>query len=172
MAEIKSTLDLIMEKTRGLTLSEDEKKALRRGELSKRVKGWVQRYLDDAMTLADLRREFNHLSKDDPASARGLLKEELLACLHPEGDNRKILRAMEEVLGLGTEPVRAEIDEFLGKVIAGRMARMKGLEESLARQGISGSAVLPNVALDAGWEAFYRERLEEFRRRAGGATGS
>ena len=38
MGEIKSTLDIIMEKTKGLTMTEEEKEGLRRTELAERVK--------------------------------------------------------------------------------------------------------------------------------------
>ena len=49
MAEIKSTLDLIMEKTKGLTLSPEEKEEIRRagvGEKSQRLDSKVPGRMD------------------------------------------------------------------------------------------------------------------------------
>ncbi len=43
MAEIKSTLDLVMEKTRDLVLSREERKAMEREEQMKKVPAAVQR---------------------------------------------------------------------------------------------------------------------------------
>ena len=44
MAEIKSTLDLVMEKTRNLTLSSEEKQAQKQIEIGNRIKGLVQKF--------------------------------------------------------------------------------------------------------------------------------
>ncbi|MCX5833328.1 MAG: hypothetical protein NTV99_02215 [Deltaproteobacteria bacterium] len=170
MAEIKSTLDIIMEKTKGLSLSAEEKEALKREETAKKIRGWVRRFLDDKATLEDLRREFKEVLKDE--AARSLLRAELIAYLHPEGDNGKVFRMMKELLNLRTEPVEEKIDTFLKGLIAMRVARLKHMEEKLARSGISGSAVLPNIAGDPEWESFYKKSLEEFREQSLNLTGS
>ena len=49
MGEIKSTLDLVMEKTRHLTLSREEKEEQKRVEVNKRLKGLVQKYQDNLL---------------------------------------------------------------------------------------------------------------------------
>jgi len=170
MAEIKSTLDIIMEKTKGLSLSAGEKEALKREETAKKTRGWVQRFLDDNATLEDVRRESKEILKDEVA--RNLFRAELVAYLHPEGDNGKVFRMMKELLNLRTEPLEEKIDAFLKDLIAMRVARLKDLGEKLARSGISGSAVLPNVAGDPEWESFYKKSLEAFREHALNLTGS
>jgi hypothetical protein len=55
MAEIKSTLDLIMERTRNLSMTPEEKEALRRKEWHSRIQGWLQRYLDGLMGTNSLK---------------------------------------------------------------------------------------------------------------------
>ena len=45
MGEIKSTLDLVMEKTRNLTLSSEEKAEQKYDEIYKQVKGFLLKYL-------------------------------------------------------------------------------------------------------------------------------
>jgi len=170
MAEIKSTLDIIMEKTKGLSLSAEEKKTLKREETTKRIGGWVGRFLDDKATLEDVRREFKEVLKDD--TARGLLRAELIAHLHPEGDNGKVFRMMKELLNLRTEPLEEKIDAFLKGLIVMRVTRLKHLAEKLARSGISGSAVLPNIAGDPEWASFYKKSLEEFREHSLNLTGN
>ena len=170
MGEIKSTLDIIMEKTKGLTLSAEEKEALKREEGAKKIRIWVGRFLDDKATLEDVRRELTEFLKDK--SAGGLLRAELVAYLHPEGDNGKVFRMMKELLNLRTEPLEEKIDSFLKELISMRVASLKDLGEKLARSGISGSAVLPNVAGDPEWESFYKKSLEAFREHALNLTGS
>jgi len=170
MAEIKSTRDIIMEKTKGLSLSAEEKEALRREEGAKKIRLWIGRFLDDKATLEDIGRELKEPLKDK--TARDLLRMELVAQLHPEGDNEKVFRLMKELLNLRTEPLEERIDAFLKDLIALQVAHLKGLGEKLARCGISGSAVLPNVAGDPDWESSYKASLEKFRAQALNLTGS
>ncbi|HOD34748.1 MAG TPA: hypothetical protein PLR20_03530 [Syntrophales bacterium] len=170
MAEIKSTLDIIMEKTKGLSLSAEEKETLRREEEAKKIRLWVGRFLDDKATLEDIGRELKEPLKDK--TARDFLRSELIAHLHPEGDNGKVLRMMKELLHLRTEPLEKSMDVFLKDLIALRVARLKGLGEKLARSGVSGSAVLPNVAGDPEWASSYKAALEKFREQALNLTGS
>ena len=49
MGEIKSTLDLVMEKTRHLTLSQKEKEEQKQIEVNKRLKGLLQKYQDNLL---------------------------------------------------------------------------------------------------------------------------
>jgi hypothetical protein len=51
MAEIKSTIDLIMERTKSLAASPEERESYQRQEREKRLRGLVQRLLDDNLTL-------------------------------------------------------------------------------------------------------------------------
>jgi hypothetical protein len=46
MAEIKSTLDLVMEKTKNLNLSNAEKQDQKNKEMESRLRGLVQKYQD------------------------------------------------------------------------------------------------------------------------------
>ncbi len=161
MAEIKSTLDIIMEKTKGLSLSAEEKEALRREEGAKKIRLWVGRFLDDKVTLEEAGRELKEGLKDK--TARDLLRAELVAHLHPEGDNGNVFRMMRELLKMQTEPLEDRVNMFLKELIALRVSRLKVLGEKLARSGVSGSAVLPNAAGDPEWESSYREAVEKFR---------
>ena len=170
MAEIKSTLDIIMEKTKGLSLSAEEKEALKREETAKKIRAWVQRFLDNKATLEEVKRELKEALKDE--AARSLLRAELIAHLHPEGGNGKVFRMMKELLNLRTKPVEEKIDAFLKGLIVMRVARLKHLEEKLAGSGIFGSAILPNIAGDPEWESFYKKSLAEFREQSLNLTGN
>ena len=46
MGEIKSTLDLVMDKTRHLTLSDEEKQEQKEKEFRKKLKGPAQKFQD------------------------------------------------------------------------------------------------------------------------------
>ncbi|MGA8830519.1 MAG: hypothetical protein WB554_02835, partial [Desulfomonilaceae bacterium] len=46
MAEIRSTIDIMMERTRGMALSVQEKERLKNEELQKKAKGYAMRLMD------------------------------------------------------------------------------------------------------------------------------
>jgi len=54
MGEIRSTMDIIMEKAKNLTMSEEEKAEFNRKALQLKVKGLVQKFLDDLITLPSI----------------------------------------------------------------------------------------------------------------------
>jgi hypothetical protein len=47
LAEIKSTLDLVMERTRNLTLSSEEKQAQKQIEIGNLIKDWFRNFRTD-----------------------------------------------------------------------------------------------------------------------------
>jgi hypothetical protein len=55
MAEIKSTIDLIMERTKNLSASPQEREAYQRREREKQIRGLGQRLLDYSLTLDDIK---------------------------------------------------------------------------------------------------------------------
>ncbi len=57
MAEIKSTIDLIMERTKNLSASPQEREDYQRREREKHIRGLVLRLLDDSLTLDDIKDE-------------------------------------------------------------------------------------------------------------------
>ena len=69
MGEIKSTLDIIMEKTKGLTMSEEEKEAFQKKETEGKVRGFLQRYLDCVIDLERLKAELLGLGESGHVKA-------------------------------------------------------------------------------------------------------
>ena len=59
MAEIKSTLDLIMEKTKGLTMSDEEKEAFQQKELETKLRGSLQKVMEGRLKLERFQMELD-----------------------------------------------------------------------------------------------------------------
>ena len=78
MGEIKSTLDIVLEKTKHLKLSQDEKRAQKSKEFEKRLMGLLQKYLDQLLNLHQLQKELNRLKKSNFENQNKLLKLILL----------------------------------------------------------------------------------------------
>jgi hypothetical protein len=71
MGEIRSTLDLVMEKTQGLSLTAEEKERLKEAELVCRGESLARRYLSQEIADHHLTSE---LSKEDEKSQTILKK--------------------------------------------------------------------------------------------------
>ncbi|SEM55818.1 hypothetical protein SAMN04489760_12212 [Syntrophus gentianae] len=165
MAEIKSTLDLIMERTKGLTMTEEEKKALHSRELRGRVKGWVQKCLDGTLDLVRLQEEIEKGKATEPELLSALFSE-LLERIDPDGENDLLFQIMEGVLRRDAAPLRGLIGGYEAEHAEKTQAMTVKAKNDLAQRGISGSAVLPNLDRDLQWKrdreqlkALYAQRI-------------
>lgn len=161
MTEIKSTLDLIMERTKNLTLTEEEKEAIRTREGKAKVRGWFQRYIDKALTIRDLKKNIEQERATFPESA-ALLREECLAHVDPEADNQNIFQIMEEILSIDPAPFQRLVDDFHEEMLQHRAEATRDALDILHAQEIIGTAVIPNLNLSPAWNVCLdnaRERL-------------
>jgi len=69
MGEIRSTMDIIMEKAKGLTMSEEEKETFRKKETEGKVRGFLQRFLDGFIDAERLKDEIGSLGEERYAIA-------------------------------------------------------------------------------------------------------
>lgn len=166
MSEIKSTLDLVMERTRGLSLTDREKEELREKELSGKIKSLLERFIAEYRSLKWLESAIAALG-DGNGEVRKALKSEILDRLSPEGENDKHLEILEKIVGVELQAYRELISEYGRKLSRERDRRMDALKKKLADGNISGSAVVPNIDADPLWAADSEKILREFRKRAG-----
>jgi hypothetical protein len=158
MAEIKSTLDLIMEKTKGLTLSPKEKEEIRREEWLKKARGWIQKFLDGWVDMDKVKKEL--FSQEAPGGWKKILQPEITGPLEPEGDNEKRLELITGLLEMPREPFLIILKVCIQKLEQEKIRLMDLSVNRLAEQGISGSAVLPNLDRDSSWIQFSaREKM-------------
>lgn len=152
MGEIKSTLDLIMEKTKGLTMTPEEKEEIKRQEWLKKVRGWVQKFQDDLVDMDKIKSEL--LGREPPAGWEDILKKDLIDGLDPEGDYQKRLQLINELLTIPAEPFLNVLMFYHQQVNQARVEQSDLLKNQLSAQGISGSAVIPNLDRDSSWRRF------------------
>lgn len=164
MGEIKSTLELIMEKTKGLSMTQEEKEAFRLEEWLKKSRGWIQKYLDDLEDLEKVKRAL--IGENDlPKGWEQALKKEIVAGLDLDKDaeNERRFRLLAGLLGISADPFQRTLRRFKEKALeeAGRLAVAD--RERLAERGVSGSAVLPNPDRWPAWKQFYQEQKKVCR---------
>ena len=152
MGEIKSTLDLVLEKTRNLTLSSEEKEAQKRKEIENRIKGLLQKYQDGVLSKSRLKTDYEILKKDYSMPEDDALINEITGRLEPDRDNQPLLELMHECCSIETTDIETIIEDFRKAKLAAEEDRMERLKELLAQQhDISGSAVVPNLDTDEQW---------------------
>ena len=155
MAEIKSSIELAMEKTRGLHFSREEKEKLQEEELYSKAHNLVNRFLEVDFHLKEAEKE---LAKHDPRQREKLEKlmfQYLIEAIQLDRDNDLIFQGIESFQGKSKRFIK-EIQELIEGYRKRKQKDYRKTEEDLLkkleRQGISGSAVQPKIEGSREWE--------------------
>ena len=169
MGEIKSTIDLVMEKTRGMELSAQERKELRNKEYLLKAKALSKRYLNGDISLVNLEKELATFEE----KAKEQIIHDILKYLAEDldfGKNYEMALNGIERLSRG----RTDNSEFIGK-IRNIFVEFDQLKEKhyqdinnriigeLSKTGISGDAVNPNVESNPVWKETISRLAEDYR---------
>jgi hypothetical protein len=161
MAEIKSTLELVLERTRHLTLTEDEKREQAVAELKKSLRGLVQKCQDGAMAPHRFREELQRMQSNSQVDDRGIVFDEISRRLELEKDCMWPLNLLADVFGINPQGIRAISDEYRKALAEAAEDRIEKIRMELAEnEGISGTAVVPNLADDREW-VLEQQRIHE-----------
>ena len=154
MADVKSTIDLIMERTKNLSASREERESWQRQEREKHIRGLIQRLLDYSLTLDDVKEELDKERKKGPAAeVRALVGQALAGHVNPETDNERLFRIVSELAGTPEKSLQDVLRACQAEFFAVKTALMERQRGELESRGISGSAVLPNAEADPQWAA-------------------
>ena len=162
MGEIKSTLDLVLEKTKNLNLSDKEKRDQKDKELESRLRGLLQKYEDQRVTLDRFESEYEALRTEYNITESHNLALLNVVCARIElgRDNQALLDLLSRFTGLETRGIRSVLEEYNEATGASVEERSQNVKGKLAKTHfISGSAVVPNLETDQAW----REEAAEIR---------
>jgi hypothetical protein len=164
MGEIRSTLDIIMEKAKDVAVTDEDKAVFMRREVEGKVRGVLQKYLDRFMDAKRLQEEMDALDADRRDMAVAALRRESLGRLVLDGDNGKILEILSRAVGMDTTPVKDLILQYQQDLQTRQVEREAALRGTLTDRGISGSAVRPNLKADPEWMRDSTEVRDRFHR--------
>jgi len=163
MGEIKSTLDLVMEKTKHLSMTDDEKLAIENEKVCAAVKGLVQKYQDQILSTEMFQKELDALHQQHAFEDKDILLNELFSRLDIESDNRMVLEVMKNVLHIDHKKLEDILNHYQNTMkdrIGSKIEQMKNeLKETYS---ISGSAVNPNIEADLTWQTEVNDIKERF----------
>jgi hypothetical protein len=161
MAEIKSTLELVMERTRHLTLTEEEKQEHAMAEFKKSLSGLIQRCQDGALNPGRFREDLHLLQVNSQVTDMGIVIDEISKRLDLDRDNAWALNLLAEAFGINPRGITAVSDEYRKAADETALNRIDEIRKELGgKQGIYGSAVIPNLAADREW-VLTQQRLRE-----------
>lgn len=163
MAEIKSTLDLIMEKTRNLTMSEEDRRELALTDLKNGLNKLVLQYLQGEVGAGRFREEYKllenaHLDPDGRIAAK-----EIAGRIEAGADNQSLLTLLREGCGVDVSGLEGSLRRYAESLGSEEARISASILKDLERKGIAGAAVVPNPD-SAEQMAATRERLRgEFK---------
>jgi hypothetical protein len=172
MAEIKSTLDIILEKTKNLSVTEEEKREFKKREMGGKIKGLIQKFLDGIVDFERLKIEAASIGKGQENILKQIIIKESVERITPGQDNEPLLKLLEGTAGIDASPVRKVLTDFEHGLEKERNSHERYLRNRLKEEGISGSAVLLNPNADPEWlkqvssmKEGVREKLDMLKRK-------
>jgi hypothetical protein len=168
LAEIRSTIDLMMERTKGMSLSSEERDRLHREELAKRAKGFRLKLMENRSTVDDILEAMNEDSDEDRLLLDSMLWEEIFDGLPDDKSIPRFLDLMEQLpTGKAKPTVLKEMRLFFKDAAKGRSVDRKKLltreRKRLTAAGISGTAVVPKVSKNLKANSGFLSKIEEFK---------
>lgn len=164
MGEIKSTLEIVMEKTKALKITSEEKTKFKRREMEGRIKGLVQKFLDSFLSLDTFKMEIAAIGKGQEDILRQIITEESASRIKLKENNDPIFKILDSITGIDTSPAKKVLADFEHRFEKYRSAHEKRLGKELREKGIFGSAVIPNLNTDWKWNNRSSELKETFQK--------
>lgn len=162
MTEIKSTLDLVMEKLKDLKVTDEDKRAFKQQEEREKAQRLFHPFFEgEARDWDSLKEEVARLSE--------AAKEELLRMISEglsleDGLSERYAKGLEVLFGKGLMEEVQQLMEAYQKRRDDRIAQFKEeVRQSLACRGIKGTAVEPNPKLHPRWKEGMEELQQGFR---------
>jgi len=162
MAEIKSTLELVMERTRHLHMTEEDKRKQAAEAYREAVGRLARKYLDGQIDLDRFQSELNRLETHG-SSDRADAAAEIGRRIDPAADNTLLLDLLKHGLGFDTSRIEAILPQFRETVHSEEGRVVERIRADLLKRGISGSAVIPNLEADKNWAKRRGEMFDSVR---------
>ncbi|NIS62693.1 MAG: hypothetical protein GTO13_18920 [Proteobacteria bacterium] len=174
MGEIKSTWDIVMEKTKGLKVTSRDRERIKREELISKANAIFHRYIDAQGNQAYLQRELEAVQGEE----KEVIKRELLCLLLDSidlsTDNGKVITGIDILKGKPAAKIMKRLRLLASQFKVSRDKRAREVEgiflRRLAAMGISGSAVQPSLEGKMDWiealeglQSEYGDRLEALK---------
>jgi hypothetical protein len=174
MGEIKSSLELVMERTKKFTISEKEKEEIKQKEVLQKATSIFHRYREGHLPLNKILKEIEKMEKKTAITVKELLLSQWIDALSLEDDDERTLKAIESLKQKTIDEVKQKFHHLLSQY-RGEQQKIKEkvrvqFTEAMRRDGIYGSAVEPKLEGGELWKKeiekldhSYKTKLEEIK---------
>lgn len=150
MGEIRSTVDLMMERTTGMVLSPEEKEKLRLEDLRKMAKGLTLKLLERPAEADEIIAGLSGQPEQDRALLESMIWEEMIDAIPTDQSALKHVELMQKLPKAETRAaLLREVRSLLKSGLKDRTKDRKKIltreKKKLASLGISGTAVVPKI---------------------------
>ena len=174
MGEIKSTLELAMERTKKFAISEKEKEEIKQKEVFQKATSLFHRYREGHLPLSDILKEIDKMEQRTATTVKESLLSQWIDALSLDDDAERILKGVESLKQRSMDEVKQKFYHLFSqyqeeKERVKEKARLQ-LIEGLEKDGIYGSAVEPKLEGSELWKKEnekldhpYRIKLEKIK---------
>jgi len=174
MGEIKSTLELAMERTKKFAISEKEKEEIKQKEIMQKATSLFHRYREGHLPLNEILKEIERMEKKTATTVKESLLSQWIDALSLDDDDERILKGIKSLKQQSIEEVKQKFHHLLSQY-QGEKEKVKEkvkvqFTEALRKDGIYGSAVEPKLEGAEPWKKenekldhSYRMKLEEIK---------
>ena len=156
MVEIKSTLELAMERTKKIGISEKEKEEIKRKEIGQRVNVLSHRYREGNLPLNEILREMEKMDQKTQTIVKEALASQWIDALSLKDEDERLLKGIESLKHRSADQLKEKHRQLLSQY---RREKEKvkekvraQLTEASKREGIYGSAVELNIEANPLWK--------------------
>ncbi|MBF0101181.1 MAG: hypothetical protein HQK77_09770 [Desulfobacterales bacterium] len=162
MAEIKSTLELVMERTKHFSLSEEEKQQQKQKEFIQCLNGLVNQYLNNTLKLNEVIDKLDSLTENDPTLNTKLIVEHLVQQIQLESVQQELFTLIEAVSKSNTKSIQTLCKNYQEAILQKGKELLDNFKKTLADQyEITGSAIVP-IGLNADFKKKYQAIKENY----------
>jgi hypothetical protein len=174
VGEIKSTLELAMERTKKFAISEKEKEEMKQKEVFQKATSLFHRYREGHLSLNEILKEIERTEQKTAAALKEFLLSQWINALSLSDDDERILKGIESLKGRSINGVKEKFYSLLSQYHEEKEKIKEEattqFTEALRKGGIYGSAVESKLEGSELWkkeieklDQSYRMKLEEIK---------
>jgi hypothetical protein len=155
MAEIKSAIELAMEKTKQMKLSSEEKEKIKEDEIHSKAQGLVNRFLEVDFHLKEVEKELLKYHPNQRKEMEKLMIRYLSEAIQLDRENDLVfdgIEAFQKEKGKTNQKIKDLLENYRERKKTEYQNAVQKIQLRLAAHGISGSAVQPKVEGSREWE--------------------
>jgi hypothetical protein len=171
VGEIKSTLELAMERTKKFAVSQKEREEMKQKEVSQKATSLFHRYREGNLPLNEILKEIDKMDQKTAATVKELLLSQWTDALSLNDDDGRLLKGIESLKGRSIDEVRQRFHSLLSQYQGEKeknKEEVKGrFTEALKKDGIYGSAVEPKLEGSELWKKEIEKLDQSLRMKLG-----